>query len=692
MVRISTPQIAIEFPGSESQFWTYTLNADGRSWSFASPLFEVDGKLVAAAVTALFESAPPRVLPNRSTEHVLEGRVQSDAELVLKVKLRISSGSPVIRIHFSLRATAERMLTKKSGCEVVGYTSWRSEENARGSEVRLSEFNELVHSYCLAEERIEPRHFEHESRMMGPMFTSSTPTHSMMVAYEHGSGWPDAYIAFQLRRDRRVELRGVKGHYVDGQSLMTHPLTTAWMQVAAVAGSEDLLAATYRDFVLRYFAISNASRAPWVYYNTWAMQERDKWDRGRSFRHAMNTQTILADIEHAHRAGVEVYVIDAGWAEKAGDWRVDLSRFPEGLRDVKAALDARGMRLGLWVGPNFAGESSDIFHNHHECEMTFDGKVSSPPKPCCETETAHTMCLVSDYADAFAQTLIRLVHELGVSYFKWDGVDGFRCNDPRHHHGDALASSSERLDRYFFELPGALVGIAEKVAEHYPDVVFDFDVTEPHRAFGLAFLSVGKYFLINNGPYFPNFDLPFSAEQWINVFVHPGPARGWICRHGLTFDRWIPSTLFLTHFLPEGAIDSRLINAASMVLGPGGWWGDWAALSAQELEELCGWMNQFKRVREEVTHAALVRSGKPGSPFEVYEKIDVRSGRGVICLFANLPGDYSYVTVSRVAEPSMVGDGVQLTSDASGRATIVCRFDKPSARILFFTAEPANSH
>jgi len=39
---------------------------------------------------------------------------------------------------------------------------------------------------------------------------------------------------------------------------------------------------------------------------------------------------ILAEIEVAHRMGVEVFVIDTGWCEKTGDWAASTSRFPRG--------------------------------------------------------------------------------------------------------------------------------------------------------------------------------------------------------------------------------------------------------------------------------------------------------------------------------------------------------------------------
>jgi hypothetical protein len=94
--------------------------------------------------------------------------------------------------------------------------------------------------------------------------------------------------------------------------------------------------------------------------------------------------------------------------------------------------------------------------------------------------------------------------------------------------------------------------IADKVAAAVPGAIVDFDVTEGGRAMGLEFLSSGKFFLINNGPYYPNYDIPIDwDETYSNIFVQQGQARTWITRTPLTFDKWIPSVVFLTHYFPD---------------------------------------------------------------------------------------------------------------------------------------------
>jgi alpha-galactosidase len=128
--------------------------------------------------------------------------------------------------------------------------------------------------------------------------------------------------------------------------------------------------------------------------NTWG-------DRSRDAR--VNEEFMLREIEAGARLGVEVIQIDDGWqkgrtsnsAEAGGVWNgfwaanenfwdVHPERFPNGLAPLIARARERGMQFGLW----FAPDSSHHFANWQR--------------------------------DVVA--ILKLHRELGVNYFKIDGV------------------------------------------------------------------------------------------------------------------------------------------------------------------------------------------------------------------------------------------------------------------------------
>ena len=69
------------------------------------------------------------------------------------------------------------------------------------------------------------------------------------------------------------------------------------------------------------------------------------------------TEELLPVIEKAAEAGVEHFVVDAGWYaeigetwwESVGEWKPSKSRFPGGLAEIMEAIRRRGMVPGLWL-------------------------------------------------------------------------------------------------------------------------------------------------------------------------------------------------------------------------------------------------------------------------------------------------------------------------------------------------------
>lgn len=152
----------------------------------------------------------------------------------------------------------------------------------------------------------------------------------------------------------------------------------------------------------------------------------------------------------------------------------------------------------------------------------------------------------------------------------------------------------------------------------------------------------------------------------------------------LGFDKWVPSVLFLTHYLPDDPADSQWINLASLVLGQNGIWGDLLNVSEEGVARLGETLARYKQVRDDITRAAPVRQGAVGGTPEIHEKIDAQTGRGVVSVFADARGHYAYVTQNTVAPDFWHNDGVSVSIDGAGRAKIVMDFDGAGAKIIFF--------
>ena len=678
MYTLQAPAYRLTLGGDS--FLTYTTPTATRS--LQGPVIEVDGEALLPRFSSV-ELVSVTPLNDRVTEYAVDAVYADCPDLTLRVLLRVADASPIVKLKYELSGDGSRKLTKAQG-ERLDYCALRGVRRDALTEVRFSEFNEMLHSFCMNEVPVEDSFYAHGFTVMGPLLAGTDGHDSYLLAYEHGSQYPDAFIHFRFTPDGDVILSAKKGNYLAGTVLGDTPFETVWLDFGMVRGDVNTLAAAFREFQLKYVTLNTESRKPYVFYNTWNYQERNRFWNHKTYLSEMTEERMLAEIDAAHEMGVDVFVIDTGWYEKTGDWVVNRARFPDGMKTVKARLDGYGMKLGLWIGPPEAALTSKALADHPDCKVEWNGRVGNPFM-VWETEASHEMCLVSDYWESLADTLIHLNRELGVCYFKWDAVGQYGCNAPHHHHGTAENTPEERADAYAFSLGIYLQKIVDKVCAACPEVIVDFDITEGYRSVGLGFLSVGKYFLINNGPYYQSYGIPIDPNAvWSNIFVFPGASRTWICRTPLTFDKWIPSVLFLTHYLPDDPIHSQDINLASLILGQNGIWGDLPAISPEGRARFGEVLSYYKRVREDITAEAAVKSGLTGSAFECYEKISSETGRGVVCVFANVRDTFRYVTKKKTAPTVWSSMPVTVTPLPDGRAGIEIRFAGEGTCMIFF--------
>ena len=75
------------------------------------------------------------------------------------------------------------------------------------TEVRFSEFNEMLHSFCLNEVPVKNSSFEQRMSLMGPLVAVTDGKESFLLAYEHGSQYPDAFVQFTLSPEKNMLLR-----------------------------------------------------------------------------------------------------------------------------------------------------------------------------------------------------------------------------------------------------------------------------------------------------------------------------------------------------------------------------------------------------------------------------------------------------------------------------------------------------
>jgi alpha-galactosidase len=635
-----------------------------------------------------------RALKNGGLERRL--LYQSREGLRLESDIQTFPGSPVIRFRFRLSAEGDFHFAKPGGRDDLLYTEF-SIGRADITELQFSQYIPHIHSYKPHLNPLREQDLRFGISVPGPALIFGKDGLTSLIGYEHGATYPDSYLEYALQADNegkvKVSLQARKGNTFNGQPVNAeHDFTSVWFHLLAANGGQEELNREYRVFFHHHITQNTESRKPYIFYNTWNYQERDHNLHGKPYLANMRLERVLAEIEKAHEIGIDVFVIDTGWFNRTGDWMVNLERFPDGMKEVGNKLKSYKMKLGLWFNPTVAAGTSQIVTGHPEYRMSRNGVSKS--FPVWETEESYSMCLCSGYWEAFADKLIALHDELGVCYFKWDGIGQSGCDSPLHDHGGTENSPEERAECYGYLMGLRMIRIAERLTESCPDAIVDFDVTEGGRFVGLGFLSAGKYFLVNNGPYAVDFDMPedyrFALEKPVkmapgtNIFFYPGAARPRFCRTGVSYDRFMPSSLFLTHYLPDGDVKARENSLASLVLGGNGIWGSLIDLTAEETAFWRDNLTLYKQVRDAATAAAARVAGSAGSSPEIYEKVDSDSGMGLIAFFTCNPGTFSYITgpFRKGKTPKVLGaDRYESLED--GYVSITVMLNRDGARTVF---------
>jgi alpha-galactosidase len=148
-----------------------------------------------------------------------------------------------------------------------------------------------------------------------------------------------------------------------------------------------------------------------VLYNSWEATEFNVDERG---------QISLA--EKAASLGVERFVMDDGWFGQRnndhaglGDWYVNAKKFPNGLGPLIERVHQLGMDFGVWVEPEMVNPDSDLYRQHPDWAMHFEGRP--------RTEARHQLLLnlarddVRDYVFAW---LDELLSKNDIAFLKWD--------------------------------------------------------------------------------------------------------------------------------------------------------------------------------------------------------------------------------------------------------------------------------
>ncbi len=202
----------------------------------------------------------------------------------------------------------------------------------------------------------------------------------------------------------------------------------------------------------------DAQGPPWL-YNTW-----------EPFQRKINHDIALQLIEAAGSMGMDIFTIDDGWQLEYGENAVNLTSFPGGLKPILEAIEAKGMRLGLWMPLAAIGPTTADYRSHPEwaCrDLEGNLKVTGTMGG-----SKVVMCLASRYRDLAAARINDAISRFRLAYVKLDITTIFNaygeapgCYAKGHDH----RSWAESLNMIY----EGIAYVTGKIYEKHPDVLLD---------------------------------------------------------------------------------------------------------------------------------------------------------------------------------------------------------------------------
>jgi alpha-galactosidase len=274
---------------------------------------------------------------------------------------------------------------------------------------------------------------------------------------------------------------------------------------------------------------------------------------------------------------VERFVLDDGWfagrrSDQAGlgDWQVDGDVWPGGLHRLAEYVRGCGMQFGLWIEPEMVNPDSDLYRAHPDWILATGQRV--PPLQRHQLVLDLTRPEVAGY---LLERISGLLSEYEISYVKWDcnrdiidAGSGARGGAPAAH-GQALA----------------VYALLDALRTRHPDVEWESCAAGGGRI-DLAILErVQRVWTSDMTDALSR----QSIQRWTGQLVPP---------------EYLGAHVSASFSHQTGRYMPMSLRGATALFGHFGIEADITAVSAEDIAELAGWIELYKR------HRALIHSGR----------------------------------------------------------------------------------
>ncbi len=355
----------------------------------------------------------------------------------------------------------------------------------------------------------------------------------------------------------------------------------------------------------------------------------DSWGYGPD----LDEKRLRANADLAARLGIELFVVDLGWARMLGDWREDPMKFPSGLRALSDYVHGLGMKFGLHFAFGEAMADSPI--------LRIPGNEDWTSSVNYGYYGAQSLCLAHDPVRRWiAGEAVRIIDQYNVDWILQDGENMVReCTKDSHTHDPRDSNYAGAVD--------GLGWILREVQNQRPQTVWENCENGGNL---MTFQMVQNYVtsIVNDA------SGALGARQSAYGATYPFPTR------------------YADRYMPEQSMDSYTTRSY-LFGGPWVFMNRLTDLSPASLDAAAREIVNFKRARPVVRDGKVIHLTAPPAvgPTDAIAAWDANSDSGVaVVTRQNAPGNSYALFLKEAADNrtyriTFAGDSRTLTVTGS---------------------------
>ena len=170
----------------------------------------------------------------------------------------------------------------------------------------------------------------------------------------------------------------------------------------------------------------NPSAFPYVAWDSWVYEDN------------IDEATLRQNASLAASEGVELFVLDLGWARNIGDWYADPAKFPSGLGALSDFVHSLGMKFGLHFALTEADPDSPVLQANPDWTSTEQDGYHDALSLCLSNQPTR---------DWLIQQGIRMIDDYHVDWILQDGENMVKeCTKSTHTHNPLDSNYSNAVD------------------------------------------------------------------------------------------------------------------------------------------------------------------------------------------------------------------------------------------------------